>query len=381
MESTLLISPILRGLYTNYFYDPNDDGHGGICHPNINAVLNIIPQTGSALRHLELAQFLPPHCLSTISKMRHLRTLSLRHCVDGEEHCTSIPSTRLIDLLSLPNLHDLKLLGNIILCPHDNSPRSLVELSSVKKIYLELFSDLADIEGLFRQARFPMLEELTLYLSATSSPSRADAKYWPPLCSSLLNSTTSNLHHLKISAGGITGSRQWAGLQLTLEDLSGLFKLDLIDFDTTSILHSISENDIVKLTGSWRRLQRLVLQTCQSPQLDFAALVVIASNLPCLRDLSIEVDARELAASTVPILKHRLHVLCLFRSPLKEPIVLAQSLDRIFPYLNELLLWTSGSKASEVRPILRALQQARKEHEMRLDCVSDVAFNRDEAQD
>ena len=378
VDTTFIISPSLQGLYTEI----SCEDEGGIFHPNISAALNMIPHMAPTLRHLDVSHFLPPHCLSTVLEMRQLRTLSLDHCSDVKEHCIHIPCNRLIDLLSFPNLLDFKLVGNIILSPNENSTWSPVELTSLKILTLEpRSSDLANVEGLFRQARFPELEELELRLSPTSNPVRSDAKYWSLFCSSLLDSATSNLHGVRISASGGMETRKWAGLELTLEDLSGLFELDLVEFTTIGILHAISENDIVKLAGSWNRLQRLEIRTCRSPKLDFAALVVIASKLPCLRHLSIEIDARKLTASAVPILKHRLHLLRLYRSPLKEPVVLAQSLDKIFPHLSEFSLITSGSKASEVKPILRALQQARRDHEKRLDCVSDVAFNKDEAQD
>jgi hypothetical protein len=156
----------------------------------------------------------------------------------------------------------------------------------------------------------------------------------------------------------------WEHVGLTVSSLPNFDNLTLETFSVTPpFLCSLGRNDLQKIINSWPSLSTLELSSCRPSELDFTALVDIAVGLPHLEHLEIPLDIRDLSLEGIPLLAHNLQYIDLDTLvPLEDFKVLAQCIDRIFPYLKSCSLYHDDHvRWQDASSLLFMLQNARRD--------------------
>ncbi|KAF9474657.1 hypothetical protein BDN70DRAFT_996921 [Pholiota conissans] len=168
---------------------------------------------------------------------------------------------------------------------------------------------------------------------------------------------------------------------LALSDLPDFFLLKLARLRIAfPIFPIISNADIYKIISSFPSLVSLEIVTRLPWQTDFTAIIAIAKGLPCLRELTMGIDAHAMPPDfLVPMLSHNLFGLKLIVSRLRDPGQFAFYLDRMFHELQTLELLGCGEDSegpiqrealNEVRRALMRFNSARADQTRRLSLSS-----------
>ena len=241
-------------------------------------------------------------------------------------------------------------------------------------------SSIDPVNNFLRVVSLPSLE--TMRISVYKSPKRvqkaAEKDGWITFSRLLREATTARFRGLIVRSHLWERENDWTPIELdlSLSSLPDLLALPLTAF-LFNFLHSISTTDVIQMVDSWKGLSCLDISSwCILPK--FSIVIQIAAGLPCLIDLSLSVDCRELPAiDKTPLLCHRLRELELRDSRLQDPFQIARCLDRIFPHLSwtefnsknvkEQNLWNQALK------FLEGLRQVRSEERRRIRRVKSNA--------
>ena len=156
--------------------------------------------------------------------------------------------------------------------------------------------------------------------------------------------------------------------QVSFEDLPELQTFILLNF-TTNLFHSLSAANLSRMFAWWPDLTRLQISGVDPVTIGFSSLVEIASQLPILEDLKIQINCSTLPTiNDVPVLQHDLKTLKLSPLHLENHIALARCIDRIFPNLVLLSIdepeqFLKSGTGKEIEEIYEGLQSARKDQD------------------
>jgi len=253
--------------------------------------------------------------------------------------------------------------GNISVAP---LPASGFSVSIFHALSYLTFQDnektsIAEYTTLFRVGKFPSLRKLDIRLTVDRTPGQppSPTKLWRDFFKRLRSATTNSFSILNVQIRGSIAS------QVSFEDLPDLQTFTLNNF-ATNLFHSLSAANLSRMLDCWPDLTRLQISGLDQVTIGFSSLVEIASQLPNLKDLEIQINCMTFPTiNDVPVLQHDLKTLNLSPRNLENHIALARCIDRIFPGLAALNI--SGSPpflklgiGKEIQEIYEALQSAKK---------------------
>ncbi|KAF8874774.1 hypothetical protein CPB84DRAFT_1797182 [Gymnopilus junonius] len=150
---------------------------------------------------------------------------------------------------------------------------------------------------------------------------------------------------------------------LTLASIPMLFTLHLTSLCIAGLLQSVSKADCAAIIHAWPLMTSLELF---SPVISFDCLIELASGLPNLNNLKLNVDCKDPPViQDIPILSSKVSTLEFYYKsfPPKDPFHLAACLDRLFPEINSQINQSTGKdkwKWEQTIKLLEIQQRSRK---------------------
>ena len=339
---------------------------GGVDANYVQSFLDLLPSTSPNAPTLYIEFPLQERCLHAIGRMPKLKFLVT--CVEDTRNRLSLGPEFWTNFASRQTLTWWLLRGNVSIVPPPASGFSTLDFDRLTYIFLisPKETSIAEYTPLLRAGNFPSLQEIVIRLIVDHTPgqSPSPSKLWRDFFKHLRSATTNSLSLIEVKITGPTAS------QVSFEDLPELQAFTLDKF-TINLFHSLSATNLLTMFACWPDLTGLQISGVAQVTIGFSSLVKIASRLPNLETLEIQINCTTFPTiNDVPVLQHRLKNLKLSPLHLENHIALARYIDRIFPEL--VVLNISGSPpvlkpgvGKEIQEIYGELQAVKKDHDQR----------------
>ncbi|KAF8888396.1 hypothetical protein CPB84DRAFT_1786270 [Gymnopilus junonius] len=344
-ELHFLMSPCLVGFHAFACEYPKDEP-GPI---DVWTFVRLLPQKASGFRYLRLECPVTNNCLQAIARMPNLRLLDIGN---SRNEGLAIDASFLKALSFVSNLSKLHFQGRGVFLPANVPLGTQFQFENLTDMCITCTDPIEDLTAaggilkLFHLAKFPNLQKLHLHYPGEVTA--LEIALWHDFFESLVQATTRAL-----SSFSIEGRSRSASTPVTLGMVSSIFKLSLKYFDEVDFFGPITMSDC---------------------KFFFETLIQLATGLPCLRELHILLDCREIPPSEdVPILAHPLSSFSMTNSSRAptDPFLLAVCLDRLFPFVDTWYLPVEcednrlGVGWAQVNKLLHVFQSTRSDQKVR----------------
>lgn len=299
----------------------------------ISFFLARLVQASPSIQHLELVhESIPSHLLSLLKHLRLLEALQSRNkfVISPASFPSSFPFAE-----HLTTWHA----SSIGFCADDTVCSSVIEFPVLTTLALTEPVSTDELVNLFSQSFFPKLQTLSLCAPTYNYDSNRGPEYGITYKASLLRLFPllfKKRHSLKFLE--IKGDGREDGSEDTEMDLGDFFAdvewqtLWTFRLEDAKLLKPLTLASIDRLCTTFPMLHSLTLRLYDTYHISFDHLAVLVDRLPLLYDLDIGIDTTELAnPPSVPILSHHLRILCVDGSEIRDGLLFARYVDRLFP--------------------------------------------------